>query len=302
MQNTFRLQDEDSHFAMPTMEESLEKKFGTRVPNLIIAGAQKSGTTWLHNALRHHDEFFMSVKKELGFFNRESNFENDEALKDYLSNFHEADQQRYVGESTPHYMWVKPDTKPYDPDIQTFPGSCGSFIKKVLPNAKIIMVLRDPASRAVSGYHHHFALGRVDTSTPIEEVDPRHGVLDIGHYARHITYWSEVFEDNLHVYLYDELKSSPTEFLRKLFDDLAVADRSEPIADELAKLRINSKQNIIARNEERSDSKFPDVTEQQVKSLVDIFEEDIQFMEDFMHTDLAHWRDYRRIAAAIRFS
>lgn len=282
-----------------TIEQQLERDLGTRVPNLIIAGAQKSGTTWLHRALKLHDEFFMSETKELQFFNKKENIQNQVALKKYLENFADAGNQRYVGEATPHYMWVRKHVGEFKPDPDTVPDSTGSFLKKTLPGAQVIFVLRDPVSRAVSAYHHHFAMGRLDKETRIDAVDKKYGVVDMGHYSRHIQYWNNVFDDKLHVYLYDSLKYDTENFLAALFGDLAVKDMSVEIADKLAQQKINSKRNIISRNSERSQSEFPKVTLDEIRSLVETYEEDISFVESYLSVDLSHWRDAEKIESEI---
>ncbi len=274
---------------LPLASDNVARIAEIRKPNLIIAGAQKSGTTWLHRALRDHPEFYTSVKKELNFFNKVDLYNNADALKEYLDNFERAGQQTYVAESTPHYLWVRENTEPYDPSSE--PKTSGAFIKKVLPDAKIVFLLRDPVSRAVSAFHHHFAMGRLDATATIDEVGKQYGIIDIGHYARHLAYWKNIFTDNLYIYTYDELKSDAQQFLSHLFNDLGVEDQSEVIANQLAIAKINSKQNIKSRNDELVATEFPRVSLEQLKNLVRLYEPDIAYVEDYLSVDLSHWRD-----------
>ena len=268
-----------------------------RKPNLIIAGAQKSGTTWLHRALNAHDAFFMSERKEIDFFNKPARQQDPDAIDAYLAHFVNARDEKYVAESTPHYLWVREGARAFDTALA--PTTSAEAIARMLDDPRILLVLRDPASRAVSAFHHHFAMGRIDEAGRIDETDPALGIVDIGHYARHVPYWHGAFGSRLGVYLYDDLKADPRSFLSKLFGDLDVADDSERIADELAHRRINSKQSIISRNEVRSNCSFPRVTPAQIEWLIERYEEDIRFVETLLDRDLSSWRDAKAIEGSI---
>lgn len=271
-----------------------------KLPNLIVAGAQKSGTTWLYAALREHSDIFMSDSKELNFFNRLANYNNEEALDTYLENFDFTGGHKYVGEATPHYMWIRQNFKPYDPSAD--PRTAAEFIKRVTPDAKIIMVLRNPVTRAVSAFHHHFALGRLTGDSKIDEANEKLGILDIGHYERHVSYWREIFGDNLLVYLYDDLKSDGTQFLSSIFTDLGVEDTSNAIGPVLAARKINAKQKILSRNEEKKSEKFPLVTNNQIGAMVNLFESDISFIESILGRNLSEWRDIDQIEQSLVYS
>lgn len=108
-----------------------------RLPNFIIAGAQKSGTTTLYVALKKHLGIFMSTPKELHFFNENQNYER--GLEWYSSFFKECPDDKIAGESTPGYLHY---------------NQVASRIANTLPETKLIFLLRNPVDRAYSGYWH----------------------------------------------------------------------------------------------------------------------------------------------------
>lgn len=259
------------------------------VPNLIIIGAQKSGTTWLHRALEKHEQFFMTKRKELNFFNHCANHEDDNAMEKYLANFDFTGNHQYVGESTPHYMWIKKNCPPFDPEHA--PRTSAEFIKRVTPDAKLVMVLRNPVTRAISAFHHHFAMGRLSSHSMIDKVDANLGLYDIGHYARHIPYWQEIFGENLHVYLYDDLERDSILFLSNIFNDLDVDDKSDELGNLFATRKINNRQSILTHKKKQQSTDFPSVSRDQIQDMIKIFDDDISYVETLLSRDLSHWRD-----------
>jgi hypothetical protein len=108
------------------------------LPNLIIIGAMKSGTTSLHYYLGLHPEIFMSKTKELDFFLPEYNW--DKGIEWYKSNF--TGKSKIYGEASPRYT--------------NYPirGGVAERICSVVPNTKLIYIVRDPIERIISHYVH----------------------------------------------------------------------------------------------------------------------------------------------------
>jgi Sulfotransferase domain len=106
------------------------------LPNLIVIGAAKSGTTSLHYYLSLHPQIRMSLIKELDFFVRELNW--DKGIKWYESNF--KGEAKIFGESSPRYTFVPR----YDGVPERMYG--------VVPEARLIYLLRDPVERIISHY------------------------------------------------------------------------------------------------------------------------------------------------------
>lgn len=106
--------------------------------NLLIAGAQKCGTTALHYYLSQHPDIYLHPTKELHFFDDEG-YWKEVAGKDDFDHFHKnfdfAISNKWVGEATPIYMFWE---------------SCAERIYFYNPDMKLIILLRDPAERAYS--------------------------------------------------------------------------------------------------------------------------------------------------------
>jgi hypothetical protein len=112
-------------------------------PNLFIAGAPRCGTSSLHAYLRTVPGIFMSRIKEPNFFSRSVIGERHPMVKPirserkYLKLFSEAGDAKVVGEATPFYL--------EDPEA---PG----LIDRTVPEAKVLVTLRDPVERLYSHY------------------------------------------------------------------------------------------------------------------------------------------------------
>ncbi len=112
-----------------------------RLPDFIIPGAQKAGTTSLYGWLQQHPQCAPSLSKEVHFFDRQ--FER--GVNWYRTNFPlgiawgDDDGSRLSFESSPYYM--------FDPRVP-------ARVQDVLPDVKLIFLLRDPVSRAYSHYQH----------------------------------------------------------------------------------------------------------------------------------------------------
>jgi hypothetical protein len=116
------------------------------LPNLLIIGAGKCGTTSLHEYLSLHPEIYMSDTKELMFFNRD---DWRDRLEWYEAQFRTAPVR---GESSPHYTMF--------PFVPSTPERIG----ELLPDARLIYVVRDPIERAIASYVELVAL-RLESRT-----------------------------------------------------------------------------------------------------------------------------------------
>ena len=104
-----------------------------RLPNFLIVGAMRSGTTSLARYLDAHPQVFMAPTKEVRYFDRHY----DEGLDWYRAHFAAAAGQPMVGEATQTYM--------YDRDAM-------ERMADAVPDARLVAVLRDPVDRAYSHY------------------------------------------------------------------------------------------------------------------------------------------------------
>jgi hypothetical protein len=113
------------------------------LPNLIIIGAQKCATTSLHYYLNSHTQIAMSREKELDFFILKHNWRR--GLAWYTSQF--CGRARICGETSPNYTFFP------------FFSGVAERMYSVVPEAKLIYIVRDPIDRIVSGYIHAYAEG-----------------------------------------------------------------------------------------------------------------------------------------------
>lgn len=114
------------------------------LPDFIVIGAMKAGTTTLYEHLRHHEEIGMSAAKETDFFVKELNWAK--GLAWYHRQFRPG--ARVYGEASPNY------TK-----APVF-GGVAARMHALVPAAKLIFVARDPVARAASHYAHVSLAGR----------------------------------------------------------------------------------------------------------------------------------------------
>lgn len=103
-----------------------------KLPDFLIIGTQKGGTSSLTFYLAQHPELFFPMIKEVHFFD----LNYSKGLKWYRS-FFPFSSKKLAGEATPYYLF-----HPHVP----------KRIKKDLPNVKFIVLLREPVSRAYSQY------------------------------------------------------------------------------------------------------------------------------------------------------
>jgi hypothetical protein len=108
-----------------------------RMPDFIIVGAQKCGTSTLYAALKKHPDIFMSTPKELNYFQDTKNYEK--GIVWYSSFFKDCPTECIAGESSPEYFHN---------------AHVASRLADTLPKSKLIILLRNPVDRAYSGYWH----------------------------------------------------------------------------------------------------------------------------------------------------
>jgi Sulfotransferase domain len=126
------------------------------LPAFIVIGAMKSGTSSLYHYMRQHPDICMSSIKETDFFIEERNY--GKGLDWYRSLF--ADPRKVCGEASPNYS--KRHRHRGVPER----------LHRLVPEAKLIYLLRDPIDRIASHYLHNRLLGR-ETRSLAEAVAAR---------------------------------------------------------------------------------------------------------------------------------
>lgn len=173
------------------------------LPNLIVIGAMRAGTSSLHAYLGAHPEIEMSRPKELDFFVAEANWRRGVAW--YESHFRGGTAVR--GESSPNY------TK-----LHLFPGVPGR-LRAVVPDARLIYVVRDPVDRMASHYVHAVAARR--ESRPFEDALARlegNRYFHTSRYGTQLRAFLECFpRERLLVLKQEDLLLRRAETLRRVF-------------------------------------------------------------------------------------
>ena len=200
------------------------------MPNFLVIGAAKSGTTSLYHYLKQHPDVYMSPVKEPKFFALEGerpsfrgpgDCEADAVttLEGYRALFGEANGESAVGEASPLYLYLE---KAVD------------RIKHHVPEARFIAVLRNPVERAYSSFLHKVRDGRETTSDfaealALEDERIREGWAYGWHYRRRGFYHEQLSRyyeafgpEKIRVYLYEDLKQEPGDLLRDAYGFLGV--------------------------------------------------------------------------------
>ncbi len=209
------------------------------MPNFLIVGAAKSGTSSLHFYLRQHPEIFMTPDKQTYFFA----YENEEPelpgpgdelevrnhlitqLEDYREQFAGVTTEKAIGEACSVYLCD-----------QKAPAS----IKKHVPDARLIIILRDPADRAFSSFMHlrreaYEPVTDFHDALMLEEERIRNNWRHLwhyrarGYYHQQIQHYLTLFDrSQIRVYLFEDLKNDPQALLKDIFQFLGVDDSFRP--------------------------------------------------------------------------
>lgn len=182
-----------------TLVEDHQKTYSKKkLPDFLIIGAQKSGTTWLVDMLRDHSDIYIS-RSEVHYFNE--NY--DKGIDWYTARFGDTGEASILGEKTPDYLGgdLHAEGGPY----------IAQRIYELLPEAKLIVVLRDPVSRAVSAYNHYVRTRKI---SPLQNINSYFlqatyeqdslGIVSYGRYEKSLSAYEELFDSSQMLILYYE--------------------------------------------------------------------------------------------------
>jgi len=201
------------------------------LPNFLIIGSARCGTTWMWRNLRLHPQIHLPAQlKELNYFTSRYNL----GRSWYEAQFGTPTEPA-VGEASPDYLFY--------PDA---PGR----IRELLPDARLIVSLRNPVDRAYSHYWNLVANaqpGEVNRDISFEdklEMTPR--LITEGLYAEKLERYFALFpREQLLVLRYDELRNDARFFLRRIYEFLGVdPDYQSPLTEN----RVNSTQLKLGRS------------------------------------------------------
>jgi hypothetical protein len=177
---------------------------GGALPNLIVIGGLKCGTTSLHHYLNLHPEIAMSRPKELNFFVAELNW--DLGPDWYASHFPADAPVR--GESSPHYT-----------NLPRFTGVAERMGTLLGDDLRVIYMVRDPIDRMLSHYLHNVGGGY--ETRPLERAldDPDNAYVARSRYAMQLEpYLRELGAERIAIVSREELKHERVATMRRLFE------------------------------------------------------------------------------------
>jgi hypothetical protein len=299
-----------------------------KLPNFLIVGAAKSGTSSLHNYLNQHPEVFMPSYNKEGMKVKEPRFLIKDLVQhklhngvwdweEYKSLFNDIKDETSIGESTVLYLYY------YEHAIDN--------IKKYLgENVKIIIMLRHPVDRAFSAYTHVSRSVKEQLSFE-EALDIEHERLeldptltpmvmykDMGLYYSMVKAYLDNFE-NVHLIMYEDFKSDTAKVVKKTLEFLAL--------DSKVSLDIGSRYNVGGKSwktpflkhffmkdnlvkklfrmvfsfslrkkvrifiESILKQKSKPINKETRENLVMFFKEDVSRLEQLLQINLKHWKE-----------
>ena len=184
------------------------------LPNLLIIGVPKAGTTSIFSYLNLHNDVFGSNPKEPGYFHPLRWGEKLANIDKYENAFSGYSNQKYAMEATPGYFYGG--------------KKVSDKMKDMLPNSKVILVLRNPVQRLFSFYKYKLSLGHIDSSLSFEDYLEKCKSMPInekikkenydfwgmegGLYADLLESWHSTYGDNLKVCFFDDLVKDRVQF------------------------------------------------------------------------------------------
>lgn len=179
------------------------------LPHFMCIGAQRAGTTWVHECLREHPEVFLPAEKEIHFFDEHYS----KGLAWYSDRFQPRPGQKKVGEVTPNYLDSEPAI---------------NRIARDIPNALLFVILRNPVERAISAYHF-FKKTLFPGMTFAQACRSSVYLIKLGLYASHLKRVFVYFPPRqVKILFFQDVQQKPAQVLAELYRFLGVDDRYVP--------------------------------------------------------------------------
>jgi len=205
-----------------------------RLPNFLIIGAPKSGTTSLGRYLRHHPEVFIPLAEEPKYFaypGRPPEYQSPDRsavvksthwrLDEYRELFVPCRNQKACGEKSANYLWA-----PRAPQT----------IRDLVPEARLIVILRNPADRAYSHFTHNLRSLReplqdfraalaAESERKKQNWSYNYLYRERGYYAEQLERYYALFRrEQLPVLLYDDLVADAAGVMRTICRHLGISE------------------------------------------------------------------------------
>lgn len=182
-----------------------------RLPHFIIIGAMKSATTTLQEQLVGQPGIFMSTPKEPNFFGDDEQFRK--GLGWYQSLFISAPHEALLGEASTHY------TK-----LPTYPETVARM-HALLPNARLVYVMRHPVDRLVSHYIHEWSMSTISCDIN-EAVSCNPELIAYSRYAHQLQpYFDTYGRENVLPVFFERLIACPQQELERICSFIGYPER-----------------------------------------------------------------------------
>ena len=211
-----------------------------KLPNFLIVGAAKCGTSSLHNYLNQHPNIFMPSFNEEGINIKEPQFLVKDKVKnrlhfgvwtwkEYQSLFNQVKQQKAIGEASVLYLFY------YQDAINEIKNRLGNDIK-------IIIMLRNPIDRAYSAFQHvsrgskehqtfeHSLQIEKGRLTQDRNLTPMVMYKEMGMYYNMVKAYLDSFKD-VHIILHEDFSFSTSKVLKEVFQFLGVDENQKINSD-----------------------------------------------------------------------
>lgn len=174
--------------------------------HFIGIGAQRSGTSWTYACLYEHPEICIPIK-EIHFFSR-PRYENGTVW--YEEHFTKCGAGKQCGEFSTSYLYS---------DVTA------ERIHEHYPDVKMIAILRNPITRALSQYGNAIKGGEIPESMPFTEYyTTEKSVIEQGLYAQQLEPYYKYFDPSqILVLIYEDSKKDPEAFIKKIYAFLGVS-------------------------------------------------------------------------------
>ncbi|PSF37808.1 sulfotransferase [Aphanothece hegewaldii CCALA 016] len=298
------------------------------LPNFLIIGATKSGTTSLYHYLKQHPQIYMSPIKEPRFFASptENNSVNapeipwlknnlNEWIQDltsYQALFQNVKDEVAIGEASVMYL---------------FSFFAPTRIKHHIPNVKLIAILRHPVERAYSNFLHAIRDGqetiqcfKLALDAEPERIQAGESPLFFyqykGFYYRYLKKYFQLFDrEQIQIHLYEDFQNHPQKTLSSIFQFLDVDSNfvpdtstkyqvtgfpkntsvqklirlSKPIRQAIRPLLPEKLRDYLYFSIQNNNLEKPQMSPEIRLQLIETYREDILSLQDLIQRDLSHW-------------
>jgi hypothetical protein len=275
---------------------------GIRLPDYIVLGAAKAGTSSIYRYLDQHPDVFVPTPKELKFFTGSG--EHD--VREYARYFAPNTDKKITVEVSSDYLYSGESTP--------------RTIKKIIPDVRLIAILRDPVERGFSDFCMDVRRGK-------QQKDYRKALRgrfrfryrDQGLYHKQLSRYIDVFgRDRIAIFFFEDLKRDTTGFMRGFYRHIGVTDnisargqfnkgsfsRSQHVQALLQRpnpmrwavkallspfLNAEKRQRLRSRLLALNKAPKPRIDPELRKELVEFYRDDILKLQELTGRDLSGW-------------